>query len=312
MSAASSKDRPAWLDPTLYPFTPRRFATADGAISYLDEGRGPTVLMVHGTPSWSFEFREVVQALSGSHRVIVPDHLGFGLSDKPSGVPLRPEDHAQRLRALVEGLDLDELVLVVHDFGGPIGLPLALDASRRVRGVVVLNSWMWPSDGDPTIARIDRLVRSPLGRFLYRWLGISARVILPQSFGDRRRLTRALHRHYLAPLASRRAREGTYALACALRGSDGHYASLWQRREALASRPLALVWGERDPALTTSHRDRWLRAFPHARLIAAPDAGHFVAEERPDLVIAAIRDLLSQPRGTTTEGSTHAMPSLRE
>lgn len=138
--------------------------------------------------------------------------------------------------------------------------------------------------------RIDRLVRSPVGRFLYRWLGFSARVMLPRSFGDRRRLPRTLHRHYLQALSSRGAREGTYSLACALRGSDAHYDSLWQRRDVLAARALTLVWGERDPVLTRAYRDRWLHAFPAARRTSVADAGHFVAKERPDVIIAALRD----------------------
>lgn len=282
--------RPPWLDPTLYPFTPQRFPTAEGEISYLDEGKGPVVLLVHGTPSWSFEFREVVRLLSARHRVIVPDHLGFGLSDKPPHAALRPEDHARRLQALVDALDLRDLVLGVHDFGGPIGLPLLLDRPDRVARLVVLNSWCWPSDGDPTIAKIDRVVRSPLGRFLYRGLGISARLFLPHSFGDRRRLTPKVHRHYLGPLSTRSARQGTYALACALAGSDPHYARLWQHRQALAAVPMTLVWGERDPVLTRRHRDRWTGAFPQARLISVADAGHPVAEERPEVVAAAIAE----------------------
>lgn len=293
MTTLAVPSRPAWLDPTLYPFAPRRFQTPEGTLSYLDEGRGPVVLLVHGTPSWSFEFREVVRSLSSTHRVIAPDHLGFGLSDKPGGsralASLRPEDHARRLQALVDSLALRDMTLVVHDFGGPIGLPLVLSPQSQVRRLVVLNSWMWPSAGDPSIARIDRLLRSPLGRLLYRWLGFSARVILPLAFGDRRRLTRALHRHYLGPLSSRRAREGTYALACALRGSDPHYDMLWQRRGEIAAVPMTLVWGERDPVLTSGQRDRWCAAFPQAQLITVPDAGHFVAEEHPEAVIAAIR-----------------------
>jgi haloalkane dehalogenase len=293
MTALSAPNRPAWLDPTLYPFAPRRFQTPEGAISYLDEGQGPVVLLVHGTPSWSFEFREVVRSLSPTHRVIAPDHLGFGLSDKPEGrialAALRPEDHARRLQALVDSLALRDITLVVHDFGGPIGLPLVLSDRGQVRRLVVLNSWMWPSAGDPGIARIDRMVRSPLGRFLYRWLGFSARVILPLAFGDRRRLTRVLHRHYLGPLSSRRARAGTYALACALRGSDPHYDMLWQRRSEIAALPMTIVWGERDPVLTSVARERWRAAFPQAQLISVPDAGHPVAEERPEAVVAAIR-----------------------
>ena len=170
---------PSWLDREAYPFRPKRFSTADGELSYVDEGTGPVVLFVHGTPSWSFEFREVLKTLAKDYRCVVPDHLGFGLSQKPTGASLSPEDHARRLAALVRALDLRDITLVVHDFGGPIGLPLALEEAGVVARVVVLNTWMWPSDGDPVIARIDRLVRSWLGRLLYRGLGFSARVILP-------------------------------------------------------------------------------------------------------------------------------------
>ncbi len=279
---------PAWLDRTLYPFNPKRFATPDGALSYLDEGSGPTVLLVHGTPSWSFEWRGVVSALASDHRVVAPDHLNFGLSDTAPGAGLAPADHTRRLRALVEALDLRDITLVVHDFGGPIALPLALDTDRVAR-VVVLNSWMWPSDGDRGIARIDRFVRSALGRFLYRRLGFSARVILPSAFGDKRRLTRAVHRQYLGPLGTPAAREGTWALACALKGADADYAALWARRAELARLPMTLVWGARDPVLTAAHRDRWTTAFPAMRVVTVDDAGHFVAEERPDAVADAVR-----------------------
>jgi haloalkane dehalogenase len=274
-----------WLDKTLYPFSPGRFATPEGEMSYVDEGRGPPVLLVHGTPSWSFEFRGVIAELAGKRRVIAPDHLGFGLSDKPA-TGLDVPDHARRLRALVESLDLRELTLVVHDFGGPIALPLALETDR-VRRVVVINSWMWPSEGDPRVARIDRLVRSPVGRFLYRRLGFSARVLLPSAFGDKRRLTRQVKRHYQAPLATRADREGTYAFALALRSADPHVAKLWARRDELRSR-LSIVWGDRDPLITSVHRDRWVSAFPEADLTRVPDAGHFVAEERPEVVAAQV------------------------
>src|SRR5690606_31487561 len=120
-----------------------------------------------GTPSWSFEWRHVIRELSRDHRVIAPDHLGFGLSDKPFDAPLDPADHAERLRALAKHLELRDVTLVVHDFGGPIGLPLALGDDGLVGRVVVANSWMWSNEGERAVARIDRFVRSAIGRFLY-------------------------------------------------------------------------------------------------------------------------------------------------
>ncbi len=103
-----------WLDRNLYPFSTKSFESGAGTMSYVDEGSGPPILFVHGTPSWSFEWRAVIEGLRATHRCIAPDHLGFGLSEKPSDARLSPRDHAERLRAFVEALDLRDVTLVVH------------------------------------------------------------------------------------------------------------------------------------------------------------------------------------------------------
>jgi haloalkane dehalogenase len=121
-------------------------AVRDGRMHYIDEGAGPPALFVHGTPTWSFEYRHAIRATMGSCRCIAPDHLGFGLSDRPRGTAYTPEAHAARLREFVDGLGLDRFALVVHDYGGPIGLPLALEG--RVTRLVLMNTWMWPFDDD--------------------------------------------------------------------------------------------------------------------------------------------------------------------
>ena len=139
---------PAWLDTTAYPFAHHYAALPAGRMHYVDEGRGEPILFVHGTPTWSFEFRHLIRALCPTHRCLAPDHLGFGLSERPDGFGYRPDDHAANLEAFVEQLQLDRFTLVVHDFGGPIGLPLALRRPERVRRLVVLNSWMWSFDGE--------------------------------------------------------------------------------------------------------------------------------------------------------------------
>jgi len=269
---------PAWLDTVEYPFAPRRFETPDGALSYLDEGTGPTVLFVHGTPSWSFEWRAVIRAPRDRYRCVAVDHLGFGLSDKRPDAKLSVEDHARRLRALVEALDLREITLVVQDFGRPIGVPLAIDLPERVARVVAINTWMWPNGEDPALKKLDRVIRGPLGRFLYRWLNFSPRVLLPSTFAVKQRLTRALHQQYLGPFARRADREGPYQLARALIGADPHYAALWANKRALADKPLTVLWGMKDPALSERYLKTWAEAFAHARLVHVEDAGHFVGE----------------------------------
>jgi pimeloyl-ACP methyl ester carboxylesterase len=284
----------SWLSAELYPFAPKRFHTPDGALSYLDEGQGAPVLFVHGTPSWSFEWRAVISAMREDHRCVAPDHLGFGLSDKPGDANLAPEDHARRLQSLVEALDLRELTLVVHDFGGPIGLAVAFALRERVKRVVVVNSWMWSLEPDSGVQRIDRFVRSWLGRFLYLWLNFSARVLVPASFGDKRRLTRAVHRHYTGPFSARKLRAGPYAMARSLIGSSMFFARLWSQRGILAELDLTIVWGDKDPAFGAQQRDIWTAAFPRARLVRVADAGHFVAEERPDVITEALRGASTQ------------------
>lgn len=303
MTPAISVRTPAapWLDRELYPFAPH-FVELDGhRLHYVDEGEGKPVLFVHGTPSWSFEWRAQIRALShAGFRCVAPDHLGFGLSDKPEHAPYKPEDHARRLRALVERLDLRDVTLVVHDFGGPIGLGAALEAPERYARSVVINTWMWGLSDKPAVAKIARFVRSPLGRFLYRVLNASPRFLLPASFGDRRRLQRHVHRHYLAPFNTRRERTAPWVLGCELLESNAFYESLWQRRAELPELR-AILWGMRDPAFGTDELARFQSAFPRARVTRFDDAGHFPQEELPQAVTQALLAALHEPAAKSAE-----------
>lgn len=276
----------SWLDRSLYPFA-SRFHEQDGhRLHYVDEGRGRPILFVHGTPSWSFEWRHAIAALRAEHRCVAIDHLGFGLSDKPAGAPYRPADHAARLARFVRGLDLRDVVLVVHDFGGPIGLPLALEGDR-VRAVVIVNTWMWAHD-DRSVSRLSRFVAGPIGRFSYLRLNASPRWLLPATFADRKKLTPVMHRHYLGPFAERGSRTAPWVLGCELAGSDPYYRSLWEKRAALARLPATLVWGTRDRTFGPAHLARWREALPEATVVSI-GAGHFPHEEAPDEVTEAIR-----------------------
>jgi haloalkane dehalogenase len=270
---------PAWVDRTLYPYTPRAFATPEGTMRFVDVGSGPAVVLVHGTPTWSFLYRELIARLSRAHRVVAVDHLGFGLSDKPADAGYRPEDHARRLAALIASLQLPDVSLVVHDFGGPIGLSYALQHPERVRELVIFNSWLWPLDDDRRVAQVARLAAGPLGRVLYRRLNCSPRWLIPLMMARRERLAAAAHAHYVRPFPTPATREGPWALARALAGSSEWYAGLWARRERLQGRPTLLVWGMRDPTFGPAALTRWRSAFPDAGCVEYPDSGHFVLEE---------------------------------
>src|SRR5215218_7357697 len=134
---------PAWLDSSLYPFASHFIESGYGRMHYVDEGNGSPVVFVHGTPSWSFLYRHLIARLSCRHRVIAIDNLGFGLSDKPARAPYAPQDHAQRFETLLDALHVSGATLVVHDFGGPIGLAAALVHPEMFSRLVLFNTWMW-------------------------------------------------------------------------------------------------------------------------------------------------------------------------
>jgi haloalkane dehalogenase len=270
---------PDWVDRQLYPFEPRRFAVDGHAMSYVDEGSGAPVVLVHGTPTWSFLWRDAIRALSVGHRVVAPDHLGFGLSDKPADADYTPAAHARRLQALIEHLGLEVVTLVVHDFGGPIGLHHALTRPQSVARVVLMNTWLWSNEGDRSVEGASRLFASPLGRLLYLRLNLSPRALLPSAFADRRRLGRDVHAHYLAPFADPSQRLAPWVLARELTASNAWYEELWARRGLLADKPALVLWGMKDRPMPPRHLERWRQALPHAQVVELPEAGHFVTEE---------------------------------
>ena len=282
--------RPAWLDTRAYPFVSRAVDVDGVRVHYVDEGAGPTVLFVHGLPTWSFLWRHLIAGLRDRHRCVALDLPGFGLSDKPPGDAYRPEDQARRLVAFVDALRLKDVALVVHDFGGPIGLSLALERPDAVRRLVLFNTWMWSLADDRQYARVGRLLSSPLGRLLYERLGVSVNVVWRHAVRDPS-YTRAVHRQYAAPLAEPAARHATWIYARELLGSSAWYETLWARRARLARIPALLVWGARDPAFGKL-LPRWRSVFEHADVLELADAGHAPQETRaPEIVPVVLRFL---------------------
>jgi haloalkane dehalogenase len=281
------------LDRRAYPFESRWCELPQGRMHYLDEGRGAPVVFSHGTPTWSFEWRHLIRELRTEYRCVAPDHLGFGLSERPEGFGYTPEAHAEAFSAFLDRLDLPAFTLVVHDFGGPIAVPYALAHPERIRGLVLVNTWLWSLRGDRSIERAAALAASPLGRFLYEYLNASPRLLMPSAYADRRRLTRDVHRHYLERFRDRRSRRDVlWTLARSLLGSSDHYEAIWQRRDVLRGVPTAIVWGTRDRALPPAALERLREGFPHAEVTAIDDAGHWPHEEQPQAVTEAVRALL--------------------
>lgn len=285
---------PSWLDRGMYPFASQWFDTVDGRMHYLDEGKGRPVVLVHGTPTWSFLYRHLVRALRSDHRVIVPDHLGFGLSDKPPDAPYRPVDHARRLGELLDSLDLEPCTMMVHDFGGPIGLARAIERPDTVEQLVISSTWMWSLADDPRYSRPGRFLGSALGRFLYRWLNFSPRVLLPMATAEGSKIPPEVHLHYLRAFSGPSERWAPWTLARELIGSSNWYESLWERRCEIAPLPALLLWGDEDPAFGTQ-LERWHELFPAAEIVKFPGAGHFLQEEVGPRLVEPIRRFLAEP-----------------
>lgn len=289
---APATSPPRWLDRAAYPFEPHYARVADGWLHYVDHGAGDPVVFSHGTPTWSFEFRHVIRALAARTRCIALDHLGFGLSERPATASYTPEAHAHRFREFVDGLGLERFALVVHDFGGPIAFPLALEG--RVSRLVILNSWMWSFDDDAEMRRRGTLVAGGVGRFLYRQLNASLRLLMPSAYGDRSRLTPAIHRQYLEPFRAPADRVLVlWALARALIASGPYYDHLWQRAARLREIPVSIIWGMKDTAFRPHTLARWQQLLPGANVVRLADAGHWPHEEAPSEVAEAIERFLS-------------------
>ena len=194
-------DRSAW------PYPPREATLGDGHVHYVDEGLGLPVVLVHGTPTWSFEWRHLIAGLRDRVRCCARSPRLRALRP-PLERRYRPEDHARRFHEWIDAiLPADRLHLVVHDFGGPIALDWALDHPERLLSVTVLNSWMWSFEDDASMRRKARLAGGALGRFLYRRFNASQRLIMPSAYGDRRKLTPAIHGQYLPLFPSPDSRE---------------------------------------------------------------------------------------------------------
>lgn len=284
--------RPPWLDPALYPFESRWLDVGPGRMHYLDEGAGRPVVFVHGGPSWSFLWREPIRALRHRLRCIAPDLLGFGLSEQPAGFSFHPREHARSVAALLDRLDVRDATLVVHDWGGPIGLAFALEHPDRVRDLVLFNTWLWSVRGTLRGELAGRLFGSRLWAWLERRHSLSTRFFLPGVMGDRGRLAPDVHRHYLEPFRDPRSREPNVVLWREILGASDWLASLWERRAAIAAKPALIAWGLADRAFTRADLARWREALPHARVEAFPRAGHFVQEEEPKAVVRLLAGFL--------------------
>lgn len=285
-------------DRTLFPFESRYFTLPGGEkMHYIDEGAGPAILFVHGTPEWSFGWRELIGLLRDRYRCIAPDHLGFGLSDKPLSADYSCKAHGERLEAFIEGLGLRDFHVVCNDFGLSIAMSSVMQHPERTARISFFNGWMWPLDQDPHYAGPARVMRSFFGRWMYKWFNFPVRVVMPAAFGDRSRLTKAMHWHYKMALPNPDSRVAAYRFSHELLDATDWWAGLWAQRDKLLDKDILVFWGMKDRFVPPYELDKWIAALPHARVVRFEDAGHFVQEEKPVEMAEALHDFWAQTPG---------------
>ncbi len=282
-----------------YPFA-SNWLDLDGArYHYLDEGPrdAPPVLMVHGNPTWSFYFRHLVTALRGTHRVIVPDHVGCGLSDKPQDYPYTLEQHILNLEQLVTRLDLRDLTLVVHDWGGAIGMGAATRHPERLRRFVIFNTSAFYA---PAVPGVLSLARSPvLGEFLVR--GCNAFAVGATRWGlrDRARMTPAVKAGYLAPYDNWHNRVAVYRFVQDIPVTASHPTratvnAIDRQLAQFREHPMLILWGAGDFVFTVkTFLAGWRERFPAAQVHIFEDAGHYVVEDAHERIAPLIENFVS-------------------
>jgi pimeloyl-ACP methyl ester carboxylesterase len=286
-----------------YPFTPHRFEVRPGlSMSYLDEGPrdAPPVVMVHGNPSWSYYYRKLVLALRGSHRCIVPDHIGMGLSDKPGDerydytLGSRIDD----LEALLAHLGIEENVtLVVHDWGGMIGFGWALRKPSRIARLVILNTGAFPLPASKPMPWQLTLGRdSKFGALLIR--GLNAFSSAASYVGVKKKMPADVRRAYVAPYDSWANRISTVRFVQDIPLKPGDKA--WniveeggRRLHEFADRPALICWGMQDFVFDQHFLQGFRERLPNAQVHEFPEAGHYVLEDEAERIVPLVKEFLA-------------------
>lgn len=283
---------------THYPWPGKDLKLSNGhVLHYLDEGSGEPLLMVHGNPTWSFYYRTLVQGLSSDYRCIVPDHIGSGLSDKPQDWGYRLADHVANLVELIDHLDLKNVTLVVHDWGGAIGFGAACARPERIARLVVFNTAVFMEQLPLSI----RMARLPLvGEVLVRGFNGFLRAGLIRAISDKNRMKDGVARGYSAPYDTYEHRIAHLRFIRDVPLEEGHPTrAVIEKMTAdvprlFADRPALVMWGDKDFVFTPRFLEKWKEILPKAEVVRYPDAAHWVVEDAHERIVPRMRQFLSE------------------
>ncbi len=298
---------PGWLEP-LVPFRRRLIRVRQHFMHVMEQGEGLPVLMLHGNPTWGFLWRRVAGCLANEKlRVIMPDLVGLGFSDHPRDSKVHSlQFHAEQIAALVEQLELERFILVVQDWGGPIGAGAASLLGARIQGLVVLNTDFSAPKADARLPAFNRFANLPLvSELAFRLLLFPARGGLGLAQHDKASVAGVVGRAYRYPLRNRINNGAPLALARMVPSNRSHPSVEWlDRGHAWATsfrKPSAIVWGDSDPVLGRSFK-RVSAVLPNAH-VTRTQAGHFLQEEVPNEIADSVKSVFAKIQSNSHPGS---------
>lgn len=284
----SAGTRPAWVDPDLYPFESRFVELNGHTVHYVDEGSGPLLLMLHGNPTWSFVYRDIITALRHDFRCVALDYPGFGLSVAGEGYGYQPIDHAGVVVSFIDQLGLSDATLVAHDWGGPIGLYAAEQRPNAFKALVVANTWAWPVNGQLRAELASHTFGGLIGRELIRQFNLFVNALIPAGH-RRRKVSDPEMTHYREALGTRERRNACAILPAAITGSRKFLAEVQDGLPAIHQLPTLIVWADADMAFGDGDRKRLEKEFPNHSTVIVHGAGHFVQSDAADEMSEAIQ-----------------------
>ena len=282
--------RPAWLTSAVFPFQSRFLELDAVRIHYVDEGQGPILLFLHPAPASSFLFREFICRLRSRFRCIALDYPGFGLSEGKSGFGFTLPEYAAVVRDFVQTLDLTDIILFVHDSGGPIGLGAARQAPNRYKALILTDTFAFPLTAYPFMRGMLRCVTSRPFRFLNRRFNLMPRIVATLA-PVRRRLSREERAVYRQLFPTLKSRDRILDLMSQLLTQQQYLQQVEEGiQQHLHDLPVLLMYGQFDPARLAGWPRRFEELFPHHRTRIIPGEGHFPHEGSPARMIAEILD----------------------
>jgi haloalkane dehalogenase len=297
-SRRSEAEQRLGLQPGQFPFK-SRFLDCNGArIHYVDEGAGPTLLMLHGNPTWSAVFRPLIEHLGGGFRCIALDLPGFGLSDPPPDYGFRPDEHAVIVSRFLELLDIRDATLIAHDWGGPIGIDATL-RTGRIGGLCLGNTFAWPVNGELHFVWFSKLLGGPIGRFATNRFAFLINGFMPMAM-RRHKLTQADMAVYRAPFANGRSRTPMHIFPAQITGARDWLQSIESRLAAFAG-PVHFLWPEDDFAFRKIELARWLAIWPRASVTPIARCGHYLWLDAPEECAAAVREWMHRRADTAQD-----------